>query len=193
MANLFNFMDGADGLAGGMAAFGFSAMAIQANLSSSPMSHIGEFATVLAGASTGFLFFNFPPAKIFMGDSGSIPVGFAAAVLAIYGYAEDIWPLWFPALVFSPFIVDASVTLVIRLFNFKNLLQPHREHLYQRLILSGWSHRKTAFGYYFLMLASSLSALVAIKMKLAEQTLIFWGVTYVALVGIANWRLSRNK
>ena len=65
-------------------------------------------AAALASASVGFLAHNFPPARVFLGDAGSVPLGFLAGVLGLYGVQAGVWPLWFPLLVFSPFIADAT-------------------------------------------------------------------------------------
>ena len=112
MTNLYNFMDGSDGLAGGMAAIGFGALALAAWLGGAP--GLALFCAAIAAAALAFLRFNFPPARVFMGDAGSIPSGFMAASLGILGALQDVWPWLFPLLVFSPFIVDASVTLARR-------------------------------------------------------------------------------
>ena len=106
VTNLYNFMDGSDGLAGGMALFGFGAYALSAWLAGDAVFVV--VAASIAAASAAFLVFNFPPAKVFMGDAGSIPLGFLAAALGILGWRAGHWPLWFPVLVFSPFIIDAS-------------------------------------------------------------------------------------
>jgi UDP-N-acetylmuramyl pentapeptide phosphotransferase/UDP-N-acetylglucosamine-1-phosphate transferase len=104
------------------------------------------------------LLFNFDPARIFMGDVGSIPLGFLAASLGLVGIQREVWPLWFPVLVFAPFIVDATVTLLRRAWRREKIWQAHREHYYQRLVQSGWSHRKLALHEYALMAAISASA-----------------------------------
>ena len=96
--NLYNFMDGADGLAGGMTLFGFSAFAIVA--ASGGAYELAAACGCIAGAAAGFLFHNFPPAKVFLGDAGSVPLGFLAATLGVAGYQQRVWPAWFPLLVF---------------------------------------------------------------------------------------------
>lgn len=156
MTNLYNFMDGADGLAGGMAAIGFGALAIAAMPTAPGMAAV---CLVISGAAVGFLVFNFPPARVFMGDAGSIPLGFLAGALGLAGWREDVWSLWFPLLVFSPFIGDATVTLGRRLRRGARVWQAHREHAYQSLVLSGWSHRKLALAAWTLMTAAAAGAL----------------------------------
>jgi UDP-N-acetylmuramyl pentapeptide phosphotransferase/UDP-N-acetylglucosamine-1-phosphate transferase len=160
MTNAYNFMDGADGLAGGMAVLGFSAYGLAAL---APAESFATMCFAVAAAAAGFLPFNFPPAKIFMGDVGSIPLGFLAAALGLMGWQQQIWPLWFPLLVFSPFLMDASVTLLRRMMGGERFWQAHREHYYQRLIRMGWSHRRTTLSEYLLMAAVSASGLVALR------------------------------
>ena len=182
MTNLYNFMDGSDGLAGGMAVIGFGAYAIAAAQTGSTPLALG--CASLAAAALGFLTFNFPPARAFMGDAGSIPLGFLAGAIGLYGIAADAWPAWFPFLVFSPFIVDASVTIARRMFRRERFWIAHRSHCYQRLVLCGWSPRRLALGAYALMLAASVSALAARASGAANQYAIIavWGLLYLVVV-----------
>ena len=193
MTNLYNFMDGADGLAGGMSVIGFGAYAIASASIPNSGGSMSLLAVSIAGASAGFLAFNFSPAKVFMGDAGSIPLGFLAAALGIHGSLEQLWPWWFGVLVFSPFIVDASTTLLRRTAQGNKPWIAHRDHYYQRLILSGWSHRKTALVYYCVMLASGGSALVAIADPGWSVILITWVITYALLLLFAEWHLHQKK
>jgi UDP-GlcNAc:undecaprenyl-phosphate/decaprenyl-phosphate GlcNAc-1-phosphate transferase len=138
--NLYNFMDGSDGLAGAMAVTGFSAYAIAAvQAQDNALSYL---CFSIIGASLGFLYFNWPKAKIFLGDSGSIPLGFLAAAVGVYGVLRDYWSAEFPMLVFAMFWVDATYTLVKRAMQGKKVWLSHREHWYQKAILSGNSHLK---------------------------------------------------
>jgi UDP-GlcNAc:undecaprenyl-phosphate/decaprenyl-phosphate GlcNAc-1-phosphate transferase len=195
--NLYNFMDGADGLAGGMAVFGFGAYAIAASHAPDGANHASAMAsisTIISGAALGFLFFNFPPAKVFMGDAGSIPLGFLAAALGLYGVLWKLWDWWFPLLVFSPFIVDATVTLLKRSFKLKKIWEAHREHYYHRLILGGWSHRRNALAYYALMIVCGGSALYARTLEKPAPILAFWVVTYALLLFYLERRFKgQNK
>ena len=154
MSNLFNFMDGSDGMAAGMAVIGFFSYTI-----ASYMAGDYNFALkngIIMMCSLGFLFFNFSPAKIFMGDVGSISLGFLAGALGIIGWQKEVWAFWFPLLIFSPFIIDATTTLLKRILNREKFWQAHREHYYQRLVLLGWSHKKTALVFYIVMICLAL-------------------------------------
>jgi UDP-GlcNAc:undecaprenyl-phosphate/decaprenyl-phosphate GlcNAc-1-phosphate transferase len=158
--NLYNFMDGSDGLAGGMTVIGFSFLGIGAWTSGDEALLIE--CAIVAAAGAAFLLFNFPPARLFMGDAGSIPLGFLAAALSLSGWRDGDWPLWFPAAVFSPFLVDATLTLFRRLVSGERVWEAHNKHYYQRLVRMGWGHRKTALAEYTLMAACGVAALGAI-------------------------------
>lgn len=194
MTNLYNFMDGVDGLAGGMALFGFSAYAAGGTFATSDMAFLS--ACIAAGAAA-FLLFNFEPAKIFMGDVGSIPLGFLAAVLGLMGVAQNVWPVWFPLLIFSPFIVDSTVTLAKRALRRERIWQAHREHYYQRLIRMGWSHRQLTLYAYGLMLATDASGLALLRLAEEWQALgvVLWGTIYLFLMLRVDraWRLAAVK
>ncbi len=191
MINLYNFMDGADGLAGGMTVIGFGSYGVAAMTG-------GDFAFAavnlsVATAALGFLFFNFPPARIFMGDVGAIPLGFLAAVFHIAGALRGDWPWWFGCVVFSPFIVDATVTLAKRLSRGAKVWQAHREHYYQRLVQHGWGHRKTTCMDYALMLLCSLIALTAMRQQFAVQAALLGSVVilYASIVVALERRFSQ--
>ena len=198
MTNLYNFMDGADGMAGGMTIFGFGSYALVA-YNAQGSTDITLLSAALAGAAAGFLLFNFSPAKVFMGDAGSIPLGFLAAILGIQGSLVGAWHWWFPLVVFSPFIVDATVTLLKRLWGRKKIWLAHRDHYYQRLILAGWSHRRTALTYYLIMLGTSASAIIAeaggfevLGMGIEGVILATWVVIYALLLCWSEWRFKQT-
>ena len=180
MTNLFNFMDGSDGLAGGMAAIGFASLALVAGAHFPPLAWC---AAAIAAASTGFLAVNFPPARVFLGDAGSIPLGFLAAGLGLVGCVRGAWPAWFPALVFSPFIADATVTLVRRALRREKVWRAHREHAYQRLVLAGWPKRRLAIAAFATMAAAGASAVAALRLGPMLQCgiLAAWAVLYALL------------
>jgi UDP-N-acetylmuramyl pentapeptide phosphotransferase/UDP-N-acetylglucosamine-1-phosphate transferase len=182
MTNLYNFMDGIDGLAAGMTVVGFGTFALLGYLAGNPV-----FLTlnlVIVSAAAGFLVFNFPPARIFMGDTGSSLLGLSAGGVSIYGTRAGVFPFWVALLVFSPFIVDATVTLMRRFVQGEQVWRAHRSHYYQRLVQSGWGHRKTALYEYALMLACGLSALLVQKLDIQWQTTLIclWFIGYVLLI-----------
>lgn len=160
MTNLYNFMDGADGLAGGMALIGFATYAIAAGEAGNVS--LAVTSACVASAAAGFLAHNFPPARVFMGDAGSIPLGFLAASLGLAGYVQGTWPAWFPLAVFAAFIVDATLTLGRRVARGERFWKAHRTHAYQRLALGGMPRRTLAISAYAVMSLTSLAALAAL-------------------------------
>ncbi len=196
ITNLYNFMDGSDGLAGGMALIGFGAYAIAAGVAGHAPLLAADVA--LAAAAAAFLVLNFPPARIFLGDVGSVPLGFLAAALGIVGWRDDLWPLWFPVLVFAPFIGDATVTLLKRLARGEKVWQAHREHYYQRLVRAGAGHRGAALTGYALMLVCTAAALYGRAERPAIQAAAFTAASLV-LVAAGAWidvrwaRYSRSQ
>lgn len=169
MANVFNFMDGSDGLAGGMAVLGFGACGAAASLTGAGA--LGLLAFSVAAAALGFLVLNFAPARVFMGDAGSVPLGFLAGGIGFTGWLQDAWPAWFPLLVFSPFVADASATLLKRILRRERFWRAHRDHYYQRLVRMGWSHRRLALVEYAVMSASGISALGLLHAGVVFQVL----------------------
>ncbi|MFD1557823.1 glycosyltransferase family 4 protein [Paraburkholderia silviterrae] len=180
LVNLYNFMDGADGLAGGMTLFGFGAYAVAASLGPPSLAPLAWSCAAIAGAALGFLVFNFYPARIFLGDTGSITLGFLAGALGYWGWRAEAWPIWFPALVFAPFIVDASVTLLRRLARGERFWQAHREHYYQRMVRSGMGHAQTAVLWYAVMFAGIIVAICNLRCTPRVQ----WGIVFLWAVAL---------
>ncbi len=157
--NLYNFMDGMDGFAGSMGAIGFAALACLGAIQGQM-----EYSTscaVIAAACLGFLCFNFPPARIFMGDSGSTLLGLAMGALSVQGWKMNLFSLWVPAVIFSPFWVDATITLLRRLYRGEKVWRAHRQHYYQRWVLVGYSHRRVVSINIGLMLLCATTVVVA--------------------------------
>ncbi|HEY5635559.1 MAG TPA: glycosyl transferase [Burkholderiales bacterium] len=182
--NLYNFMDGADGLAGGMTVFGFGAYALAAYIFGALT--LAALCASLAAAAAAFLVFNWHPARLFMGDVGSVPLGLLAGALGLQGWAIGAWPLWFPVLVFAPFMCDATLTLLKRLARREPVWQAHREHYYQRLVRMGFGHRGAAYIEY-----AAMAACAALALGVYRQPAVVQGIALAlaasALSGIAVW------
>lgn len=188
MTNLFNFMDGADGLAGSQGLVGFSAYAVGFGLAGDPA--LAAWCAAAALACLGFLCFNWPPAKIFMGDVGSIPLGFLAGGLGVLGLWRDVWPVWFPLMVFSLFILDASVTLARRVLAGQRVWEAHRDHYYQRMVRLGYGHRGMTLRWSGLM---GFGALLAIGLLGAPLWLQWTGaVAWCLVLMVLGHRLDRH-
>jgi UDP-GlcNAc:undecaprenyl-phosphate/decaprenyl-phosphate GlcNAc-1-phosphate transferase len=154
-ANLFNFMDGNDGLAALMSICGFGAYGIAAVRAGTN----ADVLFALVAATLVFYAVNRPPAKTFMGDGGSVGLGFLAGAFGYSGMRTETWPGWFPLLVFLPFVADATVTLLGRLARGDHLFEAHRTHYYQRLHRLGSGHGGTLLFYGVLIAGTSASAL----------------------------------
>lgn len=191
MVNLYNFMDGMDGFAGGMAICGFTTLAILGSLTGQSLFMLLNL--LIASATAGFLLFNFPPAKIFMGDVGSSSLGFLAAASSLWGEQLNIFPWWIALLIFSPFIVDATVTLLRRLAQGERIWLAHKSHYYQRLVQLDWGHKRTVLWEYLLMIACSFSALIALTLPIYAQwgILIGWGLIYWFLMELVKRRETK--
>lgn len=187
-ANLFNFMDGSDGLAGGMAMIGFFAMGAAAFLGGDRSLAATLF--LFGGAAAGFLWFNFHPARIFMGDAGSIPLGFLGAVWGMEGVKRGLWSPLFPVMVFSPFVFDTTVTLVRRCLKGEPFWMAHKTHYYQRLIQMGWGHRRTALTEYALMGVAALLALLFLRDSTLVSVAVFGIVA--TLAGILMFKVDQR-
>ena len=149
--NLYNFMDGIDGLA--------AVQAIVAGAAGGSMLWIaGErslalAAFVLAAATAGFLVWNRPPARIFMGDVGSGFLGFCLAMLAIMSERSRAVPLLVWGLLLAPFLIDATFTVIRRVLRGEPFYKAHRSHAYQLLVQRGRSHRQVTLAYGGISLA----------------------------------------
>ncbi|MBF0283128.1 MAG: glycosyltransferase family 4 protein [Magnetococcales bacterium] len=183
MLNLYNFMDGMDGFAGGMGWFGFGFLAAAGWLAGQPF--FALTALLVGAANLGFLYWNFPPARIFLGDAGSVPMGFLAGGMILWGDRQGVLPFWAGVLIFAPFVVDATVTFLRRLLRGEKVWEAHRSHAYQRLVRSGWGHRRTTLAEYALMAACGASALGLGRsgsVVWAWGGIVAWGVIFTLLL-----------
>ena len=138
LMNLFNFMDGSDGLASTQAVISFTLFALGFGLAGENAA--AWLAAVCAGASMGFLFWNWPGASIFLGDSGSLLLGWGAGAFALAGTLTGSVSVWLAFIIVSPFVVDATLTLCWRLMRGERWYTAHKDHAFQCLIRLGWSH-----------------------------------------------------
>lgn len=180
--NAYNFMDGADGLAGSMAVSGFSAYA--AGFLLAGQAAMAGLCLAVAGAAAGFLYFNWHPARIFMGDVGSIPLGFLAGGVGWHGNVTGVWPVWFGPLVFAPFLFDASATLMRRAVRGEQVWRAHRDHYYQRMVRAGMAHDAMCRRWLLTMFSGGALALLLLKFAGSGAWVgaVAWGV-FLLLLG----------
>jgi len=178
--NMFNFMDGINGLAGFQTLLGAGGLALLG-------AQGGDAAlalplALLAGGAVGFLRSNFPRAAVFMGDVGSLPIGFALAMGVLRAHGHGGLPVWIPALMIWPFLLDATYTLVNRTLRGRNPFRAHRTHVYQRLTVLGWSHTRVTTVYAAAMLVCVVAADGAAHGGW-NGIAVFWPIFAVTLVG----------
>ncbi len=138
LVNLYNFMDGIDGIAASQCLLACAAAALMSWRTGEQ--DYALFCLLLAASQLGFLVWNWPPARLFMGDAGSIPTGFLLAGLAVMGAVEDRLGLACWLVLLAVFITDASWTLLWRMATGQPFTRPHRLHAYQRLSVRWGSH-----------------------------------------------------
>jgi UDP-N-acetylmuramyl pentapeptide phosphotransferase/UDP-N-acetylglucosamine-1-phosphate transferase len=194
--NLFNFMDGVNGMVAVSSAVGFLGLAVIGTPNSLGASPSGVIVLCIAtaGAAAGFLPHNLG-GRVFMGDLGSTGLGLLAACLALFGVTEALWFWWIPLVVFAPLIVDTSWTLFRRAMKRQPVWQSHREHIYQRLVrLRGWSHLQVTALYGGLTLLGVIAVAVGRQIPLWDSLsypslFVVWVLKYVTLVVIAEVHL----
>jgi Fuc2NAc and GlcNAc transferase len=159
--NLYNFMDGIDGLAGGEAAMvGTLAGAL---LLAAGRADLALVAWLVAAASIGFLVWNWPPAKLFMGDVGSGLLGYLFATLAVASENAGGVPLLAWVILTAVFVVDATVTLVRRAVRGERWYAAHRSHAYQRAVQAGRTHARVTSSTLVLNLALFVLAVLCAR------------------------------
>jgi UDP-N-acetylmuramyl pentapeptide phosphotransferase/UDP-N-acetylglucosamine-1-phosphate transferase len=159
LVNAYNFMDGVDGIAGLQGALAGAGWLVLGSVLGSDW--IQASGALLAGASAGFLVHNWAPAQIFMGDVGSVFLGYAFSALAVAGTAaEPRLPLVAVLLVW-PFVFDAAFTFLRRAWRRERVLEAHRSHLYQRMHIAGWSHARVSAVYGLLASCGVLLAVAS--------------------------------
>lgn len=186
-SNAFNFMDGINGIAGFQAVISGTGIAlISLTTGSAELRTLGVAGAIVAGTAGGFLPHNFPRAKVFMGDVGSVPLGFITAglgvVLAMKG---GLWLIVPVALLHANFILDTSITLARRVLRGEKWYLPHREHFYQRLVRSGKSHAFVTGSEVLLQLVTLALALAYLNSNLVLRILLVGAVLLLWLAFFA--------
>jgi UDP-GlcNAc:undecaprenyl-phosphate/decaprenyl-phosphate GlcNAc-1-phosphate transferase len=189
MTNMFNFMDGLNGLAGGTAVLVAAFFALITFLQGSVFVYI--LCYVLFAASLGFLVFNFPSGRIFMGDVGSQFLGFAFAVIAVVaaGYDAARTSLLIMPLLFFNFLFDTAFTFVRRLRAGEDVTQAHRSHLYQLFQRLGYSHVQVSLFHFAVAVAQGLGALALLQSQSPMRAFIF--LPFVVFQGLYAWMIVR--
>ena len=188
MINAYNFMDGIDGIAGGQCIVAGLGWAVLGGISGQSL--IAGTGGILAASCLGFLGDNRPPARIFMGDVGSAFLGYTFAVLPLIVSQDDSRLAFAGVLLVWPFIFDTLFTFLRRLIHRENVFTAHSSHFYQRLVATGYPHKKVASLYIVLSTIGLVcSTVLVIKGHWADyMTVIIIGITALILWLGTRWR-----
>jgi len=183
ITNAINLIDGLDGLAAGVAIIASGSMAIVGWLSEQYF--MASMAIILLGSTLGFLKYNFHPAKVFMGDTGSLFLGFNLSVLAIMGVAKSVTfiSLAAPILVLGVPIFDTFFAILRRKMNHKPIFAADKDHLHHRLLSMGFSHRNTVLIIYAISFFLAASAVLITYLTTAEAVAVVAMVLTIILFG----------
>ncbi|MFD1926835.1 glycosyltransferase family 4 protein [Sporosarcina siberiensis] len=174
ITNAINLIDGLDGLAAGVSTIALITISVMAIIMGDPF--VMATAAILAASSAGFLFFNFHPAKIFMGDTGSLFLGFMIAVLALLGFKNVAFiSLIIPVIMLGVPISDTFFAIVRRIRMKQKVTAPDKSHLHHCLLRAGFSHRQTVLIIY------GLAALFGVAAILFSQATV-WGSIILLVV-----------
>ena len=175
IVNFYNFIDGIDGLAAGVALIATLFLAyISARAGNS---FLVLLYLALGGSVLGFLRFNFPPARIFMGDTGSATIGFLFATLSIVGEQKGV-PAFLTIIILGAVLGDAGLTLVRRMIRGERITSPHRTHYYQRLTTLGLSHKQVTILEYLIAALLGVGAIFAFERE--RVFVAFFSILWVA-------------
>jgi UDP-N-acetylmuramyl pentapeptide phosphotransferase/UDP-N-acetylglucosamine-1-phosphate transferase len=173
--NLFNFLDGIDGYASVEAIVLAFALYLFTGI---------NITLVLIASVIGFLIWNWPKARIFMGDVGSTQLGFILIVLGIYFHNEDKLSIIYWLILSAPFWFDATLTLFRRWRNNEILSQAHRKHIYQRLVQSGYSHLQVDIFLILINLILIFLVFICMKYSMLKVPLLFLTIIFLYLITI---------
>jgi UDP-GlcNAc:undecaprenyl-phosphate GlcNAc-1-phosphate transferase len=194
ITNTINLIDGLDGLAAGVAAIASISIAYTAYIHG--MYTVTLAMLALAGAALGFLPFNFNPAKIFMGDAGSLYLGFMLAVISIIGPVKSatIVATIVPVLVLGLPIFDVAFAILRRIVNKKPIMAPDKAHLHHRLIDSGMGIKRSVLMLYGISGIMGIAAIVFSRDYLFEAVGLFIIAILFILLLIWDWNIeSKDK
>jgi UDP-GlcNAc:undecaprenyl-phosphate GlcNAc-1-phosphate transferase len=185
ITNAVNLIDGLDGLAAGTAGIAAVTMAVVTFLEG--LTSVAVLALILGAALLGFLRYNFYPAQIFMGDSGSMFLGFNLAALAILGLTKGttVISLFIPIVILGIPIMDTLFAIVRRFFNRKPIFHPDKQHLHHCLLNMGLSHWQTVVAIYLVNVCLGISAVLLTQLTTDQSVVMLIGLS-IAMLTAAN-------
>ncbi|PMB84800.1 undecaprenyl/decaprenyl-phosphate alpha-N-acetylglucosaminyl 1-phosphate transferase [Dolosicoccus paucivorans] len=196
LTNSVNLLDGLDGVASSVSATSLIMLAlISLNFSLTVQKSLIQMMLLLVCAIIGFLFFNWPPAKIYLGDTGSLFIGFMCAVFSVSGLKNaSFYTLLVPLLVYLIPVFDAFYALVRRLFSGHSISKGDQEHLHHRMLHSGWHVQQIIFGLVSLTIVSGLLAsLTYTYYQYRHSILLVVVLLILSLIGWMKYLKKDNK
>ncbi|MEH7124298.1 MraY family glycosyltransferase [Bacillus sp. JJ1532] len=179
ITNAINLIDGLDGLSAGISAIVIGTIAFMAGIAGKPM--ILMLSLILLGSTLGFLFHNFHPAKIFMGDTGALFLGYSISVLSLLGLYKSVTLFSFivPIIILGVPVFDTTYAIIRRIVNKKPISAPDKSHLHHRLLALGLSHRKTVLCIYGFGIVFSVSAILFSTATLWVSIFLIFGLLLI--------------
>jgi UDP-N-acetylmuramyl pentapeptide phosphotransferase/UDP-N-acetylglucosamine-1-phosphate transferase len=195
LINAYNFMDGIDGIAGAQAVTaGIGWLFVGLFLNAHGVAFYG---VIIALSNLAFLRYNWQPAKIFMGDVGSAFLGYTFAVMPLLAAREippeerKLLPLMAVILVLA-FVFDSLWTLIKRLIRFEKVWEAHREHIYQKLVIAGFSHSKVTILYFVLSSLTVGLLIVWLKIRQNSGDFLFMAI-FFQFIGLLSYSFLKKK
>ncbi|MGD6803392.1 glycosyltransferase family 4 protein [Rossellomorea vietnamensis] len=182
ITNAINLIDGLDGLAAGISSIGIATIAVMAGLAGKDL--ILLISVIILGSTIGFLFYNFHPAKIFMGDTGALFLGYSISILSLLGLYKSVtlFSIIIPILIMGVPIFDTTFAIIRRIYNKQPISSPDKSHLHHRILAMGLSHRNTVLAIYGLGVLFSISAILLSSVELWGALLIMFSLFVITLV-----------
>ncbi len=184
IVNSINLIDGLDGLAGGVSTIAIITILVMASFNPIAQNTVIAFSVVLIGSTVGFLLYNFHPAKLFMGDTGSLFLGYSIAIISILGFYKSVTALSLlvPLIILGVPIIDTFFAIIRRALNKQKISSPDKGHLHHRLLEMGYGHRETVMIIYGISILFSVAAL-------ALSNSAFWGSLIIITILMVNIQL----
>lgn len=193
VTNAINLIDGLDGLASGVSIIAMTTILTLALINGQMI--IVALTSILIGSTLGFLLFNFYPAKIFLGDTGSLFLGYCIATISLMGLYKSVtlFSLIIPIIILAIPIFDTFFAIIRRLMNKKNIFSPDKSHLHHRLLKIGFTHRQSVLIIYGFALLSGICAIIFSYSTLWGATIIIGLVLFLLEISTEVLEIAKNN
>ncbi|WP_425446181.1 glycosyltransferase family 4 protein [Dethiothermospora halolimnae] len=193
ITNTLNFIDGVDGLAAGVGSIASMSLLFVASING--YTSVAIMSAIIAGSAFGFLPHNFNPAKIFMGDTGALFLGYMLSVIAIKGVMKSVAAIGIaiPILVLGIPIFDTTFAIIRRVINKKPIYEADKGHLHHRLLKRGLSQKQTVLVLYTISVFLGVSAVILTDAKPSTAVMILGGIFSVSILAAARKRIVAGK